>query len=79
MINVLDPAEKKLDVVERRKHLVSIEKLAQQSGVSQTEIRKLYAEELERVLDSTKIRDFLPILIERKVKQDLHKNLQHSS
>jgi hypothetical protein len=79
MTNVLDPTGKKLDEVERRKHLVSIEKLAQQSGVSQTEIGKLYAEELERVLDSTKIRDFLPILIERKVKQDLNKNLQHSS
>lgn len=79
MINVLDPTEKKLDEVERRKHLVSIEKLAQQSGVSQTVVGKLYAEELDRVLDSTKIRDFLPILIERKVKQDLNKNLRHPS
>lgn len=74
MINVLDPTEQKLNETERKKHLVSIEKLAQQSGVSKTEIGRLYGEELDRLLRSTRIRDFLPILVGRKVKQDLSRN-----
>lgn len=74
MIDVLDPTEKKLNETERKKHLVSIEKLAQQSGVSKTEIGKLYGEELDRLLGSTRVRDFLPILIGRKVKEDLSRN-----
>lgn len=71
MTDLLDPKESKLNEAERKKHLVTIEMLAQQSGAPMAEVVKLYREELERVMPSTRIRDFLPILVARKVRQDL--------
>lgn len=60
-----------LDETERRRHLATIEQLTQLCGVSRVEVGRLYEAELERVNSYSRIRDFLPILIARKIKQDL--------
>lgn len=67
----------KLNEAELQKHLRTIERLTEQSGLPKNEIGKLYAAELERALESTRIRDFLPILIARKVKHDLRESHRH--
>jgi Protein of unknown function (DUF3562) len=60
-----------LNEAERKRHLATIERLTEQCGVPRIEVGRRYQAELERVLGSTRIRDFLPILIARRVKQDL--------
>jgi hypothetical protein len=60
-----------LDEAERKRHLATIERLTEQCGVPRIEVGRRYQAELERVLGSTRIRDFLPILIARRVRQDL--------
>lgn len=60
-----------LDETERKRHLTTIERLTEQCGVPRTEVGKRYEAELERILASTRVRDFLPILIARKIRQDL--------
>ena len=55
---------------ERKKHRATIELLTAKSGRSKAEIGELYEAELERAM-SARIRDFLPILIARRVKQEL--------
>ena len=71
MTELLDPQIGSLDDVEKKKHLDTIEKLAQQSGVPEPEVEELYKTELRRIMPSTRIREFLPILIGRKVKDDI--------
>ena len=63
--------ESTLDEAERKRHLATIERLTEQCGVPRTEVGRRYEAELERILASTRVRDFLPILIARKVRQDL--------
>lgn len=70
MNDLLTSREIELSEAERKKHLGTIDRLTEQSGLSKTEIGKLYEAELERAM-SARVRDFLPILIGRKVKQDL--------
>ncbi len=60
-----------LDEAERKHHLATIERLTEQCGVPRIEVGRRYEAELERILASTRVRDFLPILIARKVRQDL--------
>lgn len=60
-----------LDEAERKRHLATIERLTEQCGVPRIEVGRRYQAELERVLGSTRVRDFLPILIARRVRQDL--------
>ena len=60
-----------LGETERKRHLATIERLTEQCGVPRIEVGRRYEAELERILASTRVRDFLPILIARKVKQDL--------
>ncbi|HLF24310.1 MAG TPA: DUF3562 domain-containing protein [Burkholderiales bacterium] len=63
--------ESALNDVERKRHLATIERLTEQCGVPRIEVGKRYEAELERILVSTRVRDFLPILIARKIRQDL--------
>jgi len=71
MTELLDPQIGSLDDVEKKKHFATIEKLAQQSGVPEPEVQERYKAELRRILPFTRIREFLPILISRKVKDDI--------
>lgn len=73
MNDLLNASDMGLSEIERKKHLGTIDMLTEQSGIPKTEIGKRYEAELERAM-SARIRDFLPILIGRKVKQDLLKN-----
>ena len=63
--------ESALNEVERKRHLATIERLTEQCGLPRIEVGKRYEAELERILVSTRVRDFLPILIARKIRQDL--------
>jgi hypothetical protein len=63
--------ESTLDEAERKRHLATIERLTEQCGVPRIEVGRRYEAELERILASTRVRDFLPILIARKIRQDL--------
>lgn len=62
------------DPAEWKKHLDTIEILAQQSGASRTEVERLYEAELKRIAPATRVRDFLPVLIARKIKADLRRS-----
>jgi len=62
-----------LSETERKKHLGTIDALTEQIGIPKLEIGKLYEAQLERAMP-VRVRDFLPILIGRKVKQDLLKS-----
>lgn len=73
MIDFLDVNELQRDPVEWKKHLDTIEILAEQSGAPRTEVGRLYQAELERIDPTTRVRDFLPVLIARKVKEDLRR------
>jgi hypothetical protein len=71
MTDLLEIERDALNDVERKRHLATIERLTEQCGIPRTEIGRRYEAELERALGTTRVRDFLPILIARKVKQDL--------
>lgn len=73
MIDFLDVNELQRDAAERKKHLDTIEILAEQSGAPRTEVGRLYEAELKRIDSTTRVRDFLPVLIARKVKEDLRR------
>lgn len=72
MNDLLNSSEMRLSETERKKHLGTIDMLTALSGISKTEIGKRYEAELERT-SAARVRDFLPILIGRKVKQELLK------
>lgn len=72
MNDLLHSGASALSEAERKKHLGTIDLLTQQSGMPKTEIGKRYEAELERT-SAARVRDFLPILIGRKVKQELLK------
>lgn len=73
MNDLLNSSDIGLSETERKKHLGTIDMLTEQSGIPKTEIGKLYEAELGRAM-SARVRDFLPILIGRKLKQDLLTN-----
>jgi len=73
MNDFLDSSDNGLSEIERKRHLVTRDLLTAQSGMPKIEVDKLYKAELERV-NSARVRDFLPILIGRKLKHDLLKN-----
>lgn len=71
MAELLSIEESALNEAERKRHLATIERLTEQCGIPRIEVGRRYEAELEKMLGSTRIRDFLPILIARKVRQDL--------
>lgn len=71
MADLLNAEESALNEAERKRHLVAIERLTEQCGISRIEVGKRYEAQLEKILVSTRIRDFLPILVARKVRQEL--------
>lgn len=74
MADLLEIDELARNPVERKKHLDTIELLAAQSGVAKTEVERLYEAELERMRELARIRDYLPVLIGRKVREGLRRN-----
>lgn len=71
MTDFLDLRGSKLSEIERKRHLLTIERLTEQIGIPITEIGRLYAAELAHIYESSRIREFLPILIARKLRQGL--------
>ena len=61
------------DENERRLHLKSMEMLAQRLGVSQDDVKRVYDIVLRRFKRGAKVRDFLPILVGRRVEYLLAK------
>lgn len=72
MIDVLDPGQ--LEPAESKKHMDTIRTLAEQHGVPEPEVRRLYQNQLARTQRSTRVRDFLPILIGRRVGEELRQH-----
>ena len=63
------------DEKERALHLGAIHDLAQASGLPEGEVGKIYQREFEKLKKSARVKDFLPVLTHRLVKN----NLRHHS
>jgi hypothetical protein len=48
-----------------------IQDLALGSGLSEAEVLRIYDRELEMMQKSARIKDYVPLLVHRRVKQDL--------
>jgi Protein of unknown function (DUF3562) len=59
------------DVVERTKHQDTIDHLAKESGLPVGEIGRIYEAELLRLKADARVKDYLPVLLIRKVKDTL--------
>ena len=55
-----------------RLHLNDIEMIAMDTGISADEVRRLYNLVLKRFIRGARIKDFLPILVSRRVKHLLN-------
>jgi hypothetical protein len=63
------------DEKEHALHRGAIYELARSSGLSEVEVGKIYERELEKLKKSARVKDFLPVLTHRLVKD----NLRHHS
>ncbi|MGD0885563.1 MAG: DUF3562 domain-containing protein [Thermodesulfovibrionales bacterium] len=61
------------DETERRLHLGSIKMLSARAGLSVDTVERLYEIVLSKLKSEAKIRDFLPILVSRRVRYLLDK------
>lgn len=61
------------DENERKLHLNAVEVLAQRIGNSQEEVQRIYEIVLKRFKKGAKIKDFLPILVSKRVEYLLNK------
>jgi hypothetical protein len=61
------------DENERRLHLNAVEMIAQRIGASQEDVEKVYKIVLRRFKRLAKVKDFLPILVSRRVEYLLNK------
>lgn len=64
------------DETERKLHLNAVEMLAMDMGISAEEVERLYNIVLERFKRGATVKDFLPILVSRRVKYllDIRRN-----
>ncbi len=56
---------------EKRQHLSAIHVLASNFGLSEESVRILYERELEALVGRARIRDFLPVLALRRLKEKI--------
>lgn len=49
----------------------AIEHLASELGIPQPEVGRVYEQELDKLGAHAKVKDFLPLLVERRVKESL--------
>jgi hypothetical protein len=59
------------DEQERAHHIMTIHWLAEQSGLPAVEVERIYAMELRRFETTTRVREFLPLLVGRQVQLDI--------
>jgi hypothetical protein len=60
------------DEKEERQHVAAIQILIKDEGSSEEEIRRLYEGVLEELKKEARVKNFLTILVSRKVKDLLH-------
>jgi hypothetical protein len=61
---------------EKRQHLSAIHVLASTFGVSEDSVRQLYEDELQSLVGQARIRDFLSVLVIRRLKEKIgHQSL----
>jgi hypothetical protein len=63
------------DEKERAAHAGMIREIAQQSGLPEQKVAQFYEEELARLKQHARVKDFLPVLLQRMVRE----NLRHAS
>jgi len=63
------------DENERRLHLNAVEMIALRLGDSQEDVKRLYEIVLKRFKQAAKVKDFLPILVGRRVEYLLNKRI----
>jgi hypothetical protein len=59
---------------ERRQHLSAIHMLSIASGIPEDDIRSLYESELSILKEHARIKDFLSVLVSRKIRGKLEQN-----
>ncbi len=57
--------------LDKRQHRSAIHFLASHAGVSEEFVRQLYELELESLIRRARIRDFLPVLVVRRLKEKI--------
>lgn len=57
--------------LEKRRHLSAIHLLAMDLGISEDTLRQQYEDELKMLKEHARIRDFLPILVIKRIKEKL--------
>jgi oligoendopeptidase F len=65
------PAEINLEEAERKQRDKSVKMLAEHFGMAEDQIRIIYEEELDRLRQNARVREFLSVLITRKVRDVL--------
>lgn len=58
---------------ERTLHSGMIHDLSRESGLPEWEIGRIYEQELDKLMKTARVKDFLPVLIRRLVKDNLRK------
>jgi uncharacterized protein YqgQ len=53
---------------EKRQHLSAIHVLSRELGISESSIQQLYENELKEIREYARVRDFLPVLVIRRIK-----------
>lgn len=56
---------------EQRQHLSAIHVLASTFGLSEDSVRQLYERELESLIGHARVRDFLSVLVIRRLKEKI--------
>jgi hypothetical protein len=54
---------------EKRQHLSAIHVLASTFGIAEESVRQLYEHELQSLIGQARVRDFLSVLVIRKLKE----------
>lgn len=63
--------------IELSRHRDTIDHLAKESGLPTWEISRIYEAELQRLKADAKVKDFLPVLIIRIVKDTIRQKINH--
>ena len=59
---------------EKRQHLSAIHMLASTVGLSEDSVKQLYENELQNLIGHARIRDFLSVLVIRRLKEKMGDN-----
>ncbi|MHB8742449.1 MAG: DUF3562 domain-containing protein [Sulfuricaulis sp.] len=63
--------------VESSRHRDTIDHLAKESGLPASEIFRIYEAELQRLKTDAKVKDFLPVLLIRIVRDTIRQRINH--